>query len=159
MNSHFIKAMKLTLLWAAVTLLSACDQPLPRGALTFYGECISDVSSDCMTIAPLATGQPFVVNREPIVEPRHFADAEVVLDERYDEVVIFFTLNAEGTARFGEATAARIGKMIFMLDEGHLITAPTVREPIASGRGQIVAEFTEEQANDLVARILANSEP
>lgn len=159
MNYLLNQAAKLITLLAVVILLSACDQPIPRGALTFYGECISGVSSDCMTIDPLATGQPFVVNREPIVEPRHFVDAEVVLDERYDEVVIFFTLNAEGTARFAEATAARIGKIIFRLDEGHLITAPTVREPIASGRGQIVAEFSEEQANDLVARILANSEP
>lgn len=156
MNHRFTKATKLMMFMGAVTLVSACDQPISRGALTFYGECIGEVPADCMTVMPTGTDQSFQVNKEPIIEPHHFADAEIATTPFNNEPVIAFALTKEGTVRFAEASAARIGKVIFMLDEGHLITAPTVREAITSGRGQIVAGFTDEQAEDLVARILAN---
>jgi preprotein translocase subunit SecD len=151
-----VSVVVLASLTSSAILLGALFQPVAAGALTFYGECISEKAEGCISLKPEGSDQAFLVNEVPIVEPRHFANAELIEDDQIDEPVIFITFTEEGKARFAEASTARIGKSIYILDEGRLISAPTVREPILGGKGQISGGYTVETARDLIARILAN---
>lgn len=157
MFDYSFKVLRLAALLAAATLLTTCDQPVTGGALTFYGECISDNADDCVALTPQGSEHSFHVNKDSIIESHHFADAEVVYASYRDESIVSFTLTAEGRTRFAAATKVRIGKVIVMMDEDRLVSAPMVRDHIVGGRGQISNGYSEAEAEGLVARILANS--
>ena len=66
---------------------------------------------------------------------------------------IDFSLTSGGTERFAEITGRNTGKRLAIVIDGRLITAPVIQSPIASGKGQITGNFTEQEAKDLAAKI------
>jgi preprotein translocase subunit SecD len=61
--------------------------------------------------------------------------------------------NVEGTQIFDELTKNNVGKPLAIYLDGIPISAPVVREEIASGRAQISGDFTLPEAKQLVARL------
>lgn len=156
MQNFELILLKAAVLLGLVVTLHGCDEPVTGDALTFYGECISDQPEACKMLAFEGTDLTLSVNKEPVIEPRHFATAELASIETTDQPVVLFSLTPEGTSRFEAATRARVGKVIVMMDGEQMVSAPVVREPISGGSGQVSVNLTETQAANLVARILAN---
>ena len=63
---------------------------------------------------------------------------------------IDFRFDGQGARRFGEATAANIGKPFAIILDGKVISAPTIISPITGGTGQITGSFSIQEASELV---------
>ncbi len=69
------------------------------------------------------------------------------------EVVIEFTLSDEGAKIFDEYTSNNIGKILAIVLDKKIISAPRVQGRIPSGQGQITGNFTLETANNLAIQM------
>ena len=73
------------------------------------------------------------------------------------EYVVELTLTPEGTAKFAEATTNNVGKSIYIIYDGNVVSAPTVREPITGGMCEISGMESLESAQNLAAFIRIGS--
>lgn len=73
--------------------------------------------------------------------------------------VVQFELNDEGTTKFAKATAENIGKIIYIMLDGAVISNPTVNTAIPGGSGYIEGQFDYEYANQLAMLIQSGALP
>jgi preprotein translocase subunit SecD len=82
-------------------------------------------------------------------------DARVQPGGSLEGPTVDFVLDSQGAKTFGDATTQRVGRQLAIVLDGHVQSAPVIREPITGGRGQISGRFTFEEAQDL-ANVLRN---
>ena len=75
------------------------------------------------------------------------------------EPYVALKFNDEGKQLFAEATAANIGKPIYIVMDGEVISAPMVQSAITTGEASITGNFTGESAEELASLIRAGSLP
>ena len=73
--------------------------------------------------------------------------------------VVSLELNPEGAKKFAVATKNNVDKIIAILLDESIISAPTVNEPITDGKCQISGRMTIEEAADLAMLIKAGALP
>lgn len=73
------------------------------------------------------------------------------------EHVVSLTFTAEGTTAFADATSENVGNPIYIVYDGEVISAPTVREAITDGKCVISGSFTAESASNLASSIRIGS--
>lgn len=96
------------------------------------------------------TGQAwFLVKRRVLVSGENLTKAEVTADQN-NQTAIGFRFDGAGARRFGEATAANIGRPFAIILDGKVISAPTIITAITGGTGQITGSFTIEEASEMV---------
>ena len=71
---------------------------------------------------------------------------------------ISFTLESSAASKFGHITTEYQGKLMAIILDGELQTAPRIQTPILDGSGQITGDYTEQQAFNL-ANVLRESPP
>ena len=76
-----------------------------------------------------------------------------------NETVVSFSLDRVGAKKFGRATSNGVGKQLAIVLDGKIISAPTIREPIISGSGQISGGFTFQSATDLALLLRSGALP
>jgi len=81
------------------------------------------------------------------------------MDTQNNETVVTFTLDRVGAKRFGKATSTGIGKQLAIVLDGKIISAPVIRDTIASGNGQISGGFTFQSATDLALLLRSGALP
>jgi len=86
-------------------------------------------------------------------------DAHASYDNQTGEPVVSFRFNNTGARKFGEITAANVGKLFAIVLDNKVITAPVIRSPILGGSGIISGSFTTESANDLALLLRAGALP
>jgi preprotein translocase subunit SecD len=86
-------------------------------------------------------------------------DASATYDNQTGEPVVSFRFNNAGARKFGEITAANVGKPFAIVLDNRVITAPVIRSPILGGSGIISGSFTVESANDLALLLRAGALP
>ncbi|MDR1764962.1 MAG: protein translocase subunit SecD [Lachnospiraceae bacterium] len=74
-----------------------------------------------------------------------------------DAYVVSLTFNAEGTKLFADATTQYVGQTIYIIYDGAIASAPTVREPITGGECQIDGMTSYEEAEKLASTIRIGS--
>ncbi|WP_440618436.1 protein translocase subunit SecD [Candidatus Pelagibacter sp. HIMB1493] len=89
------------------------------------------------------------VSKRIIISGENLLDAQPKMDTQNNQTVVNFTLDRVGAKRFGKATSTGIGKQLAIVLDGKIISAPVVRDTIASGSGQISGGFTFQSATDL----------
>lgn len=67
--------------------------------------------------------------------------------------------NEEGTKRFAEATQANLNKIIYIVMDDEVISAPVVQSAITDGHAMITGQFGGEEAEELASLIRAGSLP
>ena len=97
-------------------------------------------------------GAPVIVNKDPSLEGSSLINAQVGGGE-FGEVTVEFELNSEGATQFAEVTAQNVNRMLAIVLDDKVISAPNINQEIRGGRGVITGRFTLEEAQDL-ARIL-----
>ncbi|MDX8459872.1 protein translocase subunit SecDF [Mesorhizobium humile] len=102
---------------------------------------------------------PYLIENRVLVSGEDLAKASATYDSRNNEPVVSFTFNSRGATRFGQATAANVGKRFAIILDNQVISAPQIREPILGGSGQISGNFTAESANDLAVLLRAGALP
>ena len=70
-----------------------------------------------------------------------------------------FTLNSLGAREFADVTTANVGRPFAIVLDGKIIEAPSIREPITGGAGQISGDFTPQSATDLALLLRAGALP
>ncbi len=100
-----------------------------------------------------------IVSKRIILSGDNLLDAQPRMDNQTNETVVTFTLDRVGAKRFGKATATGIGKQLAIVLDGKIISAPVIRDTIASGSGQISGGFTFQSATDLALLLRSGALP
>ena len=83
-----------------------------------------------------------IVSKRIILSGDNLLDAQPRMNNETNETVVSFTLDRIGAKRFGKATSTGLGKQLAIVLDGKIISAPVIRDTIASGSGQISGGFT-----------------
>ena len=100
-----------------------------------------------------------MVSKRIILSGENLLDAQPRMDNETNETVVSFTLDRVGAKRFGKATSTGIGKQLAIVLDGKIISAPVIRDTIASGSGQISGGFTFQSATDLALLLRSGALP
>ncbi len=100
-----------------------------------------------------------MVSKRIILSGDNLLDAQPRMNNETNETVVSFTLDRVGAKRFGKATSTGIGKQLAIVLDGKIISAPVIRDTIASGSGQISGGFTFQSATDLALLLRSGALP
>jgi protein-export membrane protein SecD len=100
-----------------------------------------------------------MVSKRIILSGDNLLDAQPRMNNDTNETVVSFTLDRVGAKRFGKATSTGIGKQLAIVLDGKIISAPVIRDTIASGSGQISGGFTFQSATDLALLLRSGALP
>ena len=100
-----------------------------------------------------------LVSKRIILSGDNLLDAQPRMDSETNETVGTVTLDRVGAKRFGKATSTGIGKQLAIVLDGKIISAPVIRDTIASGSGQISGGFTFQSATDLALLLRSGALP
>ena len=73
--------------------------------------------------------------------------------------VVTTVFDASGARRFAKLTTEHVGERFAIVLDGKVLSAPTIREPIPGGRGQISGGFTLQGAKDLAVLLRSGALP
>ncbi len=100
-----------------------------------------------------------IVSKRIILSGDNLVDAKPSMDTQTNETVVSFSLDRVGAKKFGKATSSGVGKRLAIVLDGKIISAPSVREPIIGGSGQISGNFTFQSATDLALLLRSGALP
>ncbi|MFN4092096.1 MAG: protein translocase subunit SecD [Brevundimonas sp.] len=95
------------------------------------------------------TNTPYLVKRRVLVSGENLTKAFVDADQS-GRPAIGFRFDGRGSRRFGEATAANIGKPFAIILDGKVISAPNIKSAITGGSGIIEGTYTIQSAAEFV---------
>jgi protein-export membrane protein SecD len=99
------------------------------------------------------------VSKRIIISGDNLLDAQAKMDTQTNQTIVSFSLDRVGAKRFGKATSTGIGKQLAIVLDGKIISAPVIRDTIASGSGQISGGFTFQSATDLALLLRSGALP
>ena len=99
------------------------------------------------------------VSKRIILNGDNLVDAKPRMDTQSNETIVSFTLDRVGAKKFGKATTENVGKQLAIILDGKIISAPSIREPIVGGSGQISGDFTFQSATDLALLLRSGALP
>ncbi len=108
---------------------------------------------DFKTLGP--TGQPQSIG----LTGKDLSQATQVYDPNTNQPEVSITFNGDGAKKFEAATAANVGKPIYIFLDGQVISAPKVNEKIAGGKAVISGQFTLKDAKNLAIQLNAGALP
>jgi len=100
-----------------------------------------------------------IVSKRIIISGDNLLDAQPQMDTQANQTIVTFSLDRVGAKRFGKATSTGIGKQLAIVLDGKIISAPVIRDTIASGSGQISGGFTFQSATDLALLLRSGALP
>ncbi|KXF77271.1 preprotein translocase subunit SecD [Paramesorhizobium deserti] len=101
----------------------------------------------------------YLVRTDPIVSSKNIIDAGAGVVTGTPDASIKLTLDAAGTQRLAEATAANVGKPLALVIDDQVITAPVIRERITGSQHQISGAFDLQGASNLAVVLRAGALP
>ncbi len=99
----------------------------------------------------------YAVSIEPAVYGKNIANASMQFQD--NKPVVEFSFNSEGAKKFSDLTSKNIDKVLAIVLDNKVISAPRISAAITSGRGVIQGSFTVEEATDLAILLKAGSLP
>jgi protein-export membrane protein SecD len=104
-------------------------------------------------------GGKIAVRKRVDVDGGDLTDARAGTNGQTGEWVVNFKFNSNGARRFADITRANVNHRFAIVLDDKVISAPTIREPITGGSGQISGGFTANSANDLAVLLRAGALP
>jgi preprotein translocase subunit SecD len=83
----------------------------------------------------------------------------VTTDPQTGEYLVAFELKGDARNTFADFTTNNIGKILAIVLDGQIISAPSIQNPITDGQGVITGNFTNESANALAVQLRYGSLP
>ena len=105
----------------------------------------------------LAGAKELSVLKEVLLDRSHLEECEVVYDPVSKTPMIEVTLTRAGADRFSIATASHVGRMIAVVIDGKIVSAPKVNEPISGGKFHITGNFTTEAVEELAGKLVRST--
>jgi SecD/SecF fusion protein len=112
-------------------------------------------------VYPMAEAQlpPLLLRATPALRGNELVDAKAGFDAHTSEPIITFRFNASGARKFALLTQSNVGRVLAIVIDGKVHSAPVIREPILGGFGQISGNFTLASAQQLAARLVSGALP
>ena len=79
--------------------------------------------------------------------------------DQHNMPVVTTTFDATGARKFAKLTTEHVNERFAIVLDGKVLSAPTIREPIPGGRGQISGGFTLQGAKDLAVLLRSGALP
>ncbi|WP_439272128.1 protein translocase subunit SecD [Pseudochrobactrum sp. HB0163] len=86
-------------------------------------------------------------------------DARAGFDQRTNEPIVSFRFDSQGARQFADITTKNVNRPFAIVLDDKVLSAPTIREPITGGSGQISGQFTVEDTVVLSALLRAGALP
>ena len=83
-----------------------------------------------------------------VLSDKYFVNSSVQYNEAF-QAMVELTFNSDGAEIFGELTKRLVGNPMAIFVGGELLTAPTINEPILSGRAVVTGNYTPDSAKKL----------
>ncbi len=130
----------------------ALEQGAPPGFEILYGREVDPITKK--TIKKI----PYLVKKKVEVSGEMLASANVSISQM-NLPYISFSLNKEGARIFSRLTTENVNKILAIVLDGNVYSAPRIDEPITGGDGMISGSFSYEEANDLAIVLRAGALP
>ena len=100
----------------------------------------------------------YIVEETPVVSGEDLVDAQPAFDQN-NRPAVNFRFDPSGGRRFGDYTAANIGKPFAIVLDDQVISAPVIQSHIAGGSGIITGSFSVEESTELAVLLRAGALP
>ncbi len=100
----------------------------------------------------------FFVEIKPQMDGKGIADARADRDQ-FGQRQILLRFNKEGAIRFGEITTPNVGRMLAIVLDGKLYSAPRLNQAITEGSASITGSFSEEECKNVADALVSGSFP
>lgn len=109
----------------------------------------------------ISNGRPrmYVVEKRVRLSGDALVNAQPGTDSRTGEPIVNFRFDAAGGKRFGQITRDNVHRLLSIVLDGAVVSAPRINEPILGGAGQISGNFTFQSAQDLALLLRAGALP
>jgi len=121
--------------------LASVGGTLPPDEEMLHGSGVVGASSD--------SDKVFIVDRAPVVSGSDFRSADPSTNPNTGQLNVRFTLTDEAANRFGDYTAANVGKYMAIVMGGRVREVAVIKEPIRDGSGVIEGSFTQDEVTIL----------
>jgi len=111
-----------------------------------------------LTLLDAATGTPVRLLESPALDGEHLTDARIGFEQATGNPLVTFALDSDGARRFADLTRENIGRVLAIVLDGQVISAPVIRATIGAS-GQISGAFTVAEASDLALLLRAGALP
>ena len=99
------------------------------------------------------------ISKRVILSGDNLLNAKPSLDNQTNQAVVSFTFDRVGARKFGRVTTDNVGKRVAIILDNKIISAPSIKEPILGGNGQITGDFTFQSATDLALLLRSGALP
>ncbi len=149
--------------WGLVLLTGACFISSsvaggPQAVTTVHLNCLDHSTVPCERLES-GNGQ-ILVEHHAILSDADFASVELTrggpYEERFPILAIEFSQSAAET--LWETTRESIGRKLIFAVDGYVVASANILEPVRGPRGQFALNISSKDAEDLMARIVANKE-
>ena len=123
---------------------------------------IVPIGSELMYQEPQQKGGqpiPIVVEKRVMVSGDRLTNAQANFNQQTGEPVVTFRFDSVGAREFGDVTKENVNRRFAIVLDNKVISAPSIREPILGGSGEISGSFTVQTANDLSVLLRAGALP
>ena len=103
--------------------------------------------------------EKFNVEKTLVLSGEHLTDAQPGFDNINNSSVVNFKLDNFGAKKFAYATKNNIGRRLAIVIDNQVVSAPTIRDAITAGSGQISGGFSVEEANNLAIVLRSGALP
>lgn len=134
------------------SLQAALDGNVPPGRQVLY-RVVEDPETRRVTKTP------FLLKKRTLLTGDYLTDARVQIDSQYNNPYVSLEFDKKGARIFERITDENTGKLLAIVLDERVASAPQIREKIAGGRAQITGNFTMDEARDLAIVLRAGALP
>ena len=133
-------------------LQAAIDGNIPPGRQLLYQVDIDPESGN-------KTERPFLLKKRTLLTGNNLTDARVQIDSQFNNPYVSLEFDKKGARIFERITEDNTGKLLAIVLDDRVASAPQIREKISGGRAQITGSFTMNEARDLAIILRAGALP
>eukprot|EP01093_Parvamoeba_rugata_P014982 TRINITY_DN506_c0_g1_i1.p1 TRINITY_DN506_c0_g1~~TRINITY_DN506_c0_g1_i1.p1 ORF type:complete len:881 (-),score=234.98 TRINITY_DN506_c0_g1_i1:1676-4318(-) len=101
----------------------------------------------------------YLLEKHVALEGEHITDAAAVFSPETSQPVVTFRLDNDGARQFATMTKNNIGRVLAVVLDDTVVTAPVINSVIPGGRGEITGSFTMSEAQDVALMLRTGALP
>jgi len=102
---------------------------------------------------------PYLLEARTLMTGEAIADANVRRGDQLEGLYVELALNSVGSTAFDRLTAENVGRLLAIVLDGRVYSAPQIRERISGGVASITGNFDFQEARDLAIVLRAGALP
>ena len=104
-------------------------------------------------------GNVYQLEQRVALEGEHITDASGMLSSETGQPVVTFKLDSTGAKQFAAMTRENIGRVLAIVLDDNVVTAPVINTAIPGGRGEIIGNFTLPEAHNVALMLRTGALP